>query len=584
MRKLVYNKKSITRKRNFLIFLSVMLIAGLVVFNNRSKIFNKKEYTADSNKEIINKGPNSKDQLQNSARLDEEGHKAVTDVKAEKYAVVSSNPVASQVAMQVLKDGGNAVDAAVALSFSLNVTDPQNSGIGGGGGMMVYDTKTGKKVFYDYYIQSGDAQPVNNIGIPGFLKGMEQLSNDLGNMHFSKVLDYPIALAEKGVIVTKEYSRILNSYNYISQVYPAVNRPDGTILQEGDLFKQPDLIKTLKAVKESGSEVFYGGQHKISRDFLNLTGISQESLANYKVRVTEPLEATYKGYNILAPKGPFSGMTVLQNLILEEKLNIPEKNAKNEDYNNKIKSLYKFTAREGRKYISNDNTIDYNSLLDRDSLYKNYHSYDGNEGYYVEPESESTTAFSVIDKDGMIVSGTNTISSFWGSYNIQNGIIYNNAMKNFSHAPNDFAFNKRPKTGISPLIITGADGYMESLGSNGGAQIPTYLTQYLINTKKYSMLPQDANDFERSYYLKGLMHFEINAPIYTYEKEEDINFKGKYKVKKSSYGWGIMDGLVFTRDGRIIPHNDKRNYFYGGGTYVNGDLVYPDPNSSQIVK
>lgn len=584
MRKLVYKKKSITRKRNFLIFLSILLIAGLVVFNNRNKIFNKKEYTADNQKEIINNGTKSKDNLQDLSSLDQEGHKAVTDAKAEKYAVVSSNPVASQVAMQVLKDGGNAVDAAVALSFALNVTDPQNSGIGGGGGMMVYDTKNNKKVFYDYYIQSGDVAPINNIGIPGFLKGMEQLSNDLGNMKFSRLLDYPIALAENGVIVTKEYASILNSYNYIGQVYPAVNRPDGGLLQEGDVFKQPDLIETLKAVKEYGSDVFYGGQHKISRDFLNLTGISEETLANYSVRVTEPLEANYKGYNILAPKGPFSGLTVLQNLALEEKLDLPEKDTKNEAYNNKIKSLYKFTARDGRKNISHDNTIDYASLLNSDDLYKRFLSYGGNEEYYIEPESESTTAFSVIDKDGMIVSGTNTISNFWGSYKIQNGIIYNNAMKNFSQAPNEFEFNKRPKTGISPLIITTKDGYMESLGSNGGAQIPTYLTQYLVNTKKFSMLPQDANDYERTYYLKGLMHFELNAPIYSYQNEEEINYKGNYKVKKSSYGWGVMDGLVFTRDGRIIPHSDKRNYFYGGGAYVNGNLVFPDPNSTQISK
>lgn len=597
MAKIYFDKNQNNRIKIRMIIVTIILTAAFLVFENKDIIF-KKEVVAQAGyedqqskktekvektlEEALTQADKNKEV--NAAKETKNVEKpttsdsATTSKESTKYAVVSSNPVASAVAMKVLEDGGNAVDAAVALSFALNVTDPQNSGIGGGGGMLIYNPKDQNKVFYDYYISSGDKEPIGNIGIPGFLKGLEKMSQDLGTIEFSKLLDYPLALAEKGVFVTKGYADILARFNYIRDNYDAVLRPDGNLLQEGDIFIQKDLINTMKEIQKGGSDVFYGGQHQISQDFLALTGISPESLAAYEVKVSKPLEAQYMGYNVLAPQGPFSGLTLIENLILEENLlNIGKHNIKDKENLVKIRDLYRFTAHEARMNTFDHafGTVDYPSLLNKANILQRYHSYEGEKEFYDEPETESTTAFSVIDKDGMVVSGTNTISNYWGSYVVQNGIIFNNAMKNFSDGANKFAYNKRPKTGIAPAIIYNDKGHIEALGANGGAKIPFYETMFLVNSIKHNMDPQDANDLERIFYLKGLMHFEKNAPITSIDDELDVAFDDEFVLAGSSTAWGIMNGIIITPEGEITTHYDTRNYFDGGGTYYNDGQVFP---------
>src|SRR5699024_7018705 len=214
-----------------------------------------------------------------------------------------------------------------------------------------------------------------------------------------------------------------------------------------------------------------------------------------------------------------------------------------------------------------------------------------------------TTAFSVIDKDGTIVSATNTISNYWGSYIVSDGIIYNNAMKNFTTGKNKFEYNKRPKTGITPVIITNDNSHKETLGTSGGAKIPAYLFKTIVNTKKDDMDVQLANDMERMYYFKRQMYFEGNAPEsinengvvnfeddYTEYDSSDawgqmtgleinenrvVNFKDDYNEYDSSDVWGQMNGLEIKDNGEIKGHTDKRSYFNGGAVYYNGsEIIY----------
>lgn len=537
------NTKDNNKKILFTLITTTVILIALIVWQQRKNSFsNVDNKTPDEQQEIV---VNDESKIENTAQ------------------VVSANPVASDLAKKVLDDGGNAVDAAVALSFALSVTDPQNSGIGGGGGMLIYDTKTQESYFYDYFTSSGDVDPVSNIGIPGFLKGMETISNDLGSIPFNELMDYPIGLAEEGVRVSAGYANMLQMYTYIGQVNSALVNENDQLLQEGDILRQDDLIATFKEVQEKGSDILYGGEHEISRDFLEVTGISPESLASYKVLKSTPLEGTYKDKTILAAPAPFSGLTLLQNLIIDEEFDyLGQHDLKDPDYIQKYKKLSDFTRQETRKNIGDPqfNSIDYDALLDREDLKERFENFTESNSKFEDKESETTTAFSVIDKDGLIVSATNTLSNYWGSYIIQHGIIYNNTMKNFYSGPNKFEYNKRPKTAISPLIIFDSKGNIETLETSGGVRIPYMETEYLVNTIKFGMSPQEANDLERKYFDKGYLIFETDAPISTATSIEDIEYEGDSITRKSSDLWGIMNGIRINEDG-IDIHVDKRSYF-----------------------
>lgn len=543
---------------NILIGLSIFLIIGFVGIKNIDKISFKKHSTIPNSSVEENQVSNDKDK--------EYG---------KEYGVSSINPLATEVGMEVLEDGGNAVDAAVAIAFALNVVDPQNSGIGGGGGMLIKDTLNEEEVFYDYYISSGDVKSNKNIGIPGFLRGMELINEEMGTKELADLIQYAIDLGEAGIEITEDYAENLEERSYIASVHPDFNK-DGEVLKTGDILYQVELVKTLKEIQEHGAEIFYNGEHEISKNFSDITGISKEALNNYKVHKYQPLGIEYRGYNVMAPPAPFSGLTLLQNLLIEEKIDIPELDFANKEYNEKIQSLFMYTGKENRRTIGDPEftDVDYDKKLDIDYLMSKYNDNTEDEEEYEEPESESTTAYTVIDKDGTIVSVTNTLSNYWGSYVVSDGIVYNNAMKNFTRGKNKFEYNKRPKTGMSPTIITKGDSYKEALATSGGIKIPEYLFSHIVNTKKYGMDIQEANDLERIYYLMETMYFESGAP-YSRNFDDTVDFDGRHILLETSESWGIMSGVEINSDNQIKGHIDKRGYFEGSTIYFNGqERVY----------
>lgn len=495
-------------------------------------------------------------------------------IKADQlYGVSSTNPTASKVGDAVLEDGGNAVDAAVAMSFALTLSDPQNSGIGGGGGMLVVGGPEEEQTFYDYYISSGDAEPqTNDIGIPGFLKGLELVSEEKGQKEFSELIQYAIDAGEDGIEVTEDYAEVLASYNYIAEVHPAFEK-DGEVVQEGDVVKQVELIETLKKVQEEGANILYDGESEISKNLLDITGISKESLNDYEVYKREPLEIDYRDYQIIAPPAPFSGLTVLQSLLIEEELDLPENDFGDKEYNTDVKDILKYSGRENRKTIGDPNfsEIDYEEKLDPDYLMTNYEDYIQQEDEdYSEPESATTTPFTVIDKEGMMVSATNTLSNYFGSFVVKDGIIYNNAMKNFSSWNNKFDYNKRPKTGIAPLVITNDDySHKEVLGTSGGARIPDYLFKLVMDSKKNGLSMQETNDAERMYYYRKEMYFEEKAPAS--EMNRMINYDEDYREFEASHLWGLANGIEIKENNEISGHVDKRGYFDATAIYSDGE-------------
>lgn len=234
--------------------------------------------------------------------------------------VATSHPLASLVGARILQQGGNAVDAAVAIQFALNVVEPMMSGIGGGGFMMIYLAKENKVVVIDYREQApagakptmfldAEGKPLpfrtailtgHAIGVPGTLKGMVTALEKFGTMSLTQVIEPAIELAEKGVIVNKVLAQSIKDNMYkFNEAAKQVFAPNGEPLPEGALLVQPDLAKTFKLIRDHGLDIFYKGD--IARAIVEAVqgrggAMTLEDLANYEIKFREPIRGTYRGY------------------------------------------------------------------------------------------------------------------------------------------------------------------------------------------------------------------------------------------------------------------------------------------------
>ena len=254
-------------------------------------------------------------------RDDREGH-------GENGVVTSANVYATQAGLQVLEQGGNAVDAAVAVSYALGVVEPQASGLGGGGFMLVH-TADGQDSFIDYREVAPAAQDAytwldeegnvkNNgtanqrgglaIGVPGEVAGMEYAIENFGsgNVTRQEIMQPAIDLATQGYLVsTYQSQQITDHYADMTGDYPVLGsyylREDGLPYQNGDVLRNPDLAKSLTLIAEQGADVFYNGEiaDAIIAEIEKYEGVmTKEDLANYKVNLREPVKSTYRGYEL----------------------------------------------------------------------------------------------------------------------------------------------------------------------------------------------------------------------------------------------------------------------------------------------
>lgn len=485
------------------------------------------------------------------------------------YGVTSSNQITSEIGMKVLQAGGNAVDAAVAMSYSLGVTDPQNSGIGGAGGMLVYDAKTEESVFYDYYFAAGNDEGNRfNIAIPGFVKGMEKVNEDLGTREMDELIQYSVDLAEEGITITQDYADNLNRNAYIKEVHPSFN--DFETIESGMVMTYPELAETMKKIQAEGSSAFYSRNSEIAQNFMELTETQPDTLENYEVIIKEPIKSNYQGYDIIAPPPPFSGLLVAQTLKLDEMYDFPDVDYTSEEYWDTVIREDRVMSRERRQNIVDgyDPNADFSEYLQEDYLANIWADFDGIDTD-ADPETENTTAFSVIDKDGLVVSGTNTLSNYWGSYQIRDGIVYNNSMKNFTYGKNKTKELRRPRTGIAQSIIIN-DDYLETIGSSGGKAIPNILSNLTINNKKRNINLQEANELKRTKIVEGIVFLEGDAEEYDLTEfvlQEPVDF-----WSSDTGFWGRASGIVIEGD-NISGHTDDRDYLVPSFIYYDGTEI-----------
>ena len=458
--------------------------------------------------------------------------------------VASEQGLATQVGLDILKQGGNAIDAAVAVGFALAVVLPNAGNIGGGGFMVLHDDKTGKDVAIDfreiapakasrdmYLDNQGNVIDGKSLfthdasGVPGTVAGMEYALKKWGTMPLSKVLEPAIKLADKGFIVSdvlaqtlKEEKSTLGKWSASKAIFFKNGEP----LKSGDLLVQKDLAKSLRLIAKQGAKAFYQGEiaTKIAKEMQSHGGtMTLEDLKAYKVVERQPIIGDYRGYKVVTMPPPSSG-----GVHLIEILNMLEHYPIKEDGVNSAKNIHhmaesmKLAYADRSEYLGDPDfvKIPVTGLTSKAYANERVKTIDDNKARLsstIKPgkpqpyESDQTTHFSVMDKAGNAAAVTYTLNLNFGSGIVVEGtgILLNNEMDDFSvkpGVPNAFGLvggaanaieaKKRPLSSMTPTIVMKNNKPWLVTGSPGGARIITTVLQSVVNTIDHEMNPAEA--------------------------------------------------------------------------------------------
>lgn len=470
-----------------------------------------------------------------------------------KYGVASNNAIATRVGNKIIEDGGNAVDAAMGVSYALAVSEPHSSGLGGGGATLTYNGNEGEEPkMYEYKtLSSYNYKKGDEIGTPGFVQGMHDMHQREGKMDEKKIFSYVVPLAEDGFEVDSELERSLKIYGSDIDRNSSFFKGKRTV-REGDVVKQPALAKTLKGIRDKGPKYFYKDIAKSVSKQID-SELVEKDFSTFKTEEKKPVSTKYLNNTIYSASNPLGGVLMLQGLKIDESAN--SNNDRTDYINGIIKSrdvMYRNRDIVNGQEANNDSHLSENYLLDN---LNNVNS-GGNEmnsDFDTSLDTTSTTHFVVIDKNGKLASTTNTLSSFFGSGKfVKQGFYMNNSLTNFSSDPNSPNYggkHKAPRSYTSPSIVVGPDFYM-GIGTPGGNKIPTTLNEVLIDYLRGDGSLQESIDKPRFYNDGGTVYYE-NAT-----SDEDINtFKSMgygVKEKRNDANFGSVQGAIYNKNDQTV--------------------------------
>lgn len=466
--------------------------------------------------------------------------------------VVSQEYFASEAGLEILKNGGNAVDAAVATGFALAVTHPQAGNIGGGGFMMVYLKDQDKTVAIDYREMAPAAATRDmflgadgevdrrmaffshkSSGVPGSVKGLIEALEKYGTMSLEQVMAPAIKLAEQGFPMTWALEESLSrgrmqqrlKANAASAGY--FYKADGTPYKKGEIFRQLDLAKTLKAIAANGAAGFYEGwvADKLVATMEAGGGlITHEDLKAYTVKYREPIEGSFRGVKVVTMPPPSSGgIHIVQMLNVLEGWDLKGLGHNSADYIHRIAMTMKYAYADRSEYLGDPDFFDVPvkaltnksygaSIRDKIDIAKATPSTEISPAAKLPEESNDTTHFSVMDKHGNMVANTYTLNFTYGNgMSVAGaGFLLNNEMDDFSAkpgTPNAFGLlggeanaiepGKRPLSSMTPTLVFRDGKPLMATGSPGGSTIITTVLQVVLNVVEFDMNVQAATNMPR---------------------------------------------------------------------------------------
>jgi gamma-glutamyltranspeptidase/glutathione hydrolase len=523
--------------------------------------------------------------------------------------VATQETIASDIGLKILKQGGNAVDASVAVGFALAVTLPRAGNIGGGGFMMIYDAKQGKTVALDYrekapsnasrdmYLDA-DGNAVSDlsryhglaIGVPGTVAGMLKALEDHGTMSRGQVMAPAIALAEDGIEVTAGLSESLEALSDRLQKWPSTKKvffkPDGSAYQPGERLKQPELAYSLKLIAAQGKDGFYKGEtaRKLVKAVNEAGGsMSMQDLANYQAIAREPVKGNYRGYEIVSMPPPSSGgIHIVQILNILEGYPLKDYGQNSAQTIHLMAEAMQLAYADRAEYLGDADFVDVptSGLTARpyaDKLRSLINPNKATPAATVKAnnplpyESDQTTHFSIVDKDGNAVANTYTLNFSYGTGLVAEGtgILLNNEMDDFSAKPgvpngygllggeaNAVEADKRPLSSMSPtLVFKDSKPYIVT-GSPGGSRIITTVTQVISNVIDHDMNIAEATHAPRIHdqWLPDEIRIEKALNVDTIKKLESMGHKVSPQAAMGSTQ-SIMitpTGIYGSSDPRIV--------------------------------
>ena len=480
---------------------------------------------------------------------------ATRPVHAQHAMVVSVRQLASQVGVEILQSGGNAVDAAVATGFALAVVHPAAGNIGGGGFMLIR-MADGKAHFLDYrekapaaarpdmyldehgnVIEGASEIGYKAIGVPGSVAGMVYAEQKYGKLSLKQVMEPAIKLARDGYALTWSEASDLHD-QYLSR-FPESHRVfqrDGDYYKAGETFRQPDLARTLERI-EAHPDDFYHGElaHELAAAVEKGGGlISAGDLAGYEVKEREPVRGTYRGYEVISAPPPSSGGTVLiESLNILEGFDLARMESRSSTSIHYTVEAFRRAFFDRAEFMGDPDfskipvaqlvdkryaaawrdTIDParatpSKALTRPDIFSQLEQYAASHPpAMLTHEGNHTTHYSVVDADGNAVSVTTTINSWFGSRVTADGLgfLLNDEMDDFSSkpgvpnsdgliqgAPNAIGPGKRPLSSMTPTIVVHNGKAVMVLGSPGSSKIITTVANVLMGVVDYGMNIQEA--------------------------------------------------------------------------------------------
>lgn len=469
-------------------------------------------------------------------------------VRARRAMVVTVEPHATDIGAEILQQGGNAVDAAVAVGFALAVTHPSAGNLGGGGFMLIR-LADGRTTFIDFRerapVQATDnmyldpkGQPTKDSdvgyrasGVPGTVRGLELAQRKYGMKTWKQVIHPAWRLAAKGFVLSYGQAAGLKANQDRLGRFPESNRiflRNGRFYETGEVFKQPELARTLKRLMQRGAKDFYEGEtaHLLAADMETHGGlITLEDLQSYRAVEREPLTGSYRGYSILTAPPPSSGgIGILQILGMLEPIDLQAAGAGSAQATHYMAEAMRRYFADRSRYLGDPDfyPVPAAALLDPNYIASRRQSIDPNHatpsaslsfGSLPGHESQETTHYSIVDAEGNAVSVTYTLNGSYGSgvTATGTGILLNNEMDDFSSHPgapnqaqmayagdaNSIQPRKTPLSSMTPTIVLRDGKLYAVLGSPGGPTIINTVIEVLVNLVDFKMNMADAVNWPR---------------------------------------------------------------------------------------
>ena len=516
--------------------------------------------------------------------------------------VAAAKPEASQVGVDIMKKGGNAVDAAIAVGFALGVLEPNASGLGGGGFMLIKLVNMPEAVLIDFretapgaghgeMFLGPDGKVIPNshvvgglaVGTPGEVAGLLYALDNFGSKKFTRaqLMQPAIDFAEKGYRVTENLSPIILENLEKINMFPAtaaIYTVDGLPYEVNDTLKNPDLGKSLRLIAQNGPDAFYKGPmaQQIATAVQQAGGImTTDDLAKYQVKIRKPVTGTYRGYTIIAtPPASSGGTHIIQILNMMENMDPSQLKFGSDTAVHAWVQAFRLAFADRGRYMADSDfvTVPLNGLTSKAYAKQLFSKFNPNAAMLsataddpTKFESGSTTSYSVMDKVGNIVTVTKTINFFFGSgVGVPGtGFIMNNEMDDFLPTPNHVQSvepYKRPLSSMTPTLVLDPQGRpFMTLGSPGATRIFPTLAQVISNVIDNGMSMQDAIMAPRVFATaSGQVHVEGRMPAATIDRLKAMGYDVNVRANWDNYFGGVHAVLYDHKAKRLFGGADPR--------------------------